>query len=135
MALMLLQLTVTVIVGLYFYRQLRGQERSEAWTAGGHSHAREMEKLNALRRIRLSVPLAERVRPAKLEDVVGQQEGIKALKAILCRPIPNTSSCTAPWGGQDGGSPSGAGSGQALRRNALSGQRALYRDGRHLRAV
>ena len=28
-ALMLLQLTVTVIVGLYFYRQLRGQERSE----------------------------------------------------------------------------------------------------------
>ena len=74
-ALMLLQLTVTVIVGLYFYRQLRGQERSEPGRRG-HSHAREMEKLNALRRIRLSVPLAERVRPARLEDVVGQQEGI-----------------------------------------------------------
>ena len=86
-ALMLLQLTVTVIVGLYFYRQLRGQERSEPGRRG-HSHAREMEKLNALRRIRLSVPLAERVRPARLEDVVGQQEGIKALKAILCGPNP-----------------------------------------------
>ncbi|MEG0145362.1 MAG: AAA family ATPase, partial [Clostridia bacterium] len=84
--LMFIQLTVTVIVGIYFYRQIKGQERPER--AHGTGASRDMEKLNRLRRIHLSEPLTERVRPASLEDIIGQQEGVRALKAILCGPNP-----------------------------------------------
>ena len=85
-ALMILQLTVTTIVGIYFYRQLKGQDRVEHGHFGGCS--RDMEKLNALRRIHLSEPLSERVRPGRMEDIIGQEEGVKALRAILCGPNP-----------------------------------------------
>ncbi|MEG2710121.1 MAG: ATP-dependent protease LonB [Clostridia bacterium] len=84
--LMFIQLTVTVIVGIYFYRQIKGQERPDS--VRGPSASRDMEKLNRLRRIHLSEPLTERVRPASLEDIIGQQEGVRALKAILCGPNP-----------------------------------------------
>ncbi|MBT9258612.1 MAG: AAA family ATPase [Clostridiales bacterium] len=47
-----------------------------------------MERLQALRRIRLSEPLAEKVRPATLDDLVGQEEGLEALRAALCGPNP-----------------------------------------------
>lgn len=84
--LLIFQLVVTAIMGTYFYKQLRkerqvqpGQQRR-----GG----REMDKLLKLRSVRLSEPLAERVRPARFEDVIGQEEGIRALKAILCGPNP-----------------------------------------------
>jgi Lon-like ATP-dependent protease len=36
----------------------------------------------------LTVPLAERTRPADISDIVGQEEGIRALKAALCGPNP-----------------------------------------------
>ena len=41
-----------------------------------------------MRAIRLSEPLAERVRPQTFEDIIGQEEGIRALRAILCGPNP-----------------------------------------------
>ncbi len=88
-AVMLIQLAVTLIVGIYFYKQLKVQEtRPEKSARPGSSSARDMEKLNRLRRIRLSEPLSERVRPIRLTDIIGQQEGVKALKAILCGPNP-----------------------------------------------
>ncbi len=84
--LMFIQLAVTVIVGLYFMRQLRGQ-RAPSSAPGSHS-AREMEKLEKLRSIRLTEPLAERVRPGSFAEVIGQEEGIRSLKAILCGANP-----------------------------------------------
>ena len=47
-----------------------------------------MDKLTRMRAIRLSEPLAERVRPQTFEDIIGQEEGIRALRAILCGPNP-----------------------------------------------
>ncbi len=47
-----------------------------------------MEKLRKLRSITLTKPLAEKTRPSSLEDIVGQKEGLKALKAALCGPNP-----------------------------------------------
>jgi Lon-like ATP-dependent protease len=41
-----------------------------------------------LRQISLSEPLTERSRPTTFEEIVGQQKGIKALKAALCGPNP-----------------------------------------------
>ncbi len=81
-----IQLTVTVVVGLYFYRQLKEQKRQEP--AVRRESNREMEKLNRMRAIRLSEPLAERVRPSSFEEVVGQADGIKSLQAILCGAHP-----------------------------------------------
>ena len=46
------------------------------------------EKLKGLNKIALSTPLTELARPAKMEDVVGQDEGIRALCAALCGKNP-----------------------------------------------
>src|SRR5690554_5840423 len=47
-----------------------------------------MEKLQRLREISLTEPLSEKTRPKKFDDIIGQEDGIKALKAALCGPNP-----------------------------------------------
>lgn len=86
LALILIQLAVTLVVGVYFYRQLKQQKH--AAPAVRREGSREMEKLSRMRSIHLSQPLAEQVRPATFEDIVGQEDGIKSLKAILCGANP-----------------------------------------------
>ena len=81
-----IQLAVTIIVGVYFLRQLRQQKRTE--TVSRPHSTRELEKLRQLREISLSEPLAERVRPTAFADVIGQEDGIRSLKAILCGANP-----------------------------------------------
>jgi len=49
---------------------------------------KEMDKLKRLRGISLTIPLTEKSRPRKFEEVVGQEKGILALKAALCGPNP-----------------------------------------------
>ena len=77
-----IQLLVSVIVGVFFYMQLRQQKKAQP--AIRRESNREMENLNKLRAIHLSEPLAEKVRPEKFSDIIGQEEGIKSLQAILC---------------------------------------------------
>lgn len=84
--LLVIQLSVTIVIGIYFLRQLREQKRVEP-AARTHS-TKELEKLNRLRAIRLSEPLAERVRPSTFADVIGQEDGVRSLKAILCGANP-----------------------------------------------
>ena len=79
--LMAVQLTVTVIMGVYFFRQLR--TRKTAPTGGRRENAEEMEKLRKMRSVHLTEPLSEHVRPQTLRDIVGQEEGARALLAIL----------------------------------------------------
>ncbi len=81
-----IQVVVTVIVGIYFFRQLRKEKPTEE--APRRESSREMDKLRKMREIRLSEPLAERVRPVAFADVVGQADGIRSLKAILCGANP-----------------------------------------------
>ena len=54
----------------------------------GRESKREIDKLEKMRKIRLSEPLSERTRPQSFHDIIGQEEGIKALKAALCGPNP-----------------------------------------------
>ncbi len=84
--LMGIQLLVTAVIGTYFFVQLRAQRKQQP--AARRESSREMERLQHLRAIRLSEPLSERVRPARFEDIIGQQEGVRALEAILCGPNP-----------------------------------------------
>ena len=76
-----IQLAVTVIMGVYFLRQLRKEKTAEP--AYRRESPREMEKLRRMRTVSLSEPLSERVRPAAFGDIVGQEEGIRSLMAIL----------------------------------------------------
>ncbi|WP_163101331.1 ATP-dependent protease LonB [Peribacillus alkalitolerans] len=81
-----IQLFFGVVIGLYFLNLLKGQ-RSQRVTIDRESR-KEMDQLRKMRSISLTVPLAERVRPASFDDIVGQSDGIKALKAALCGPNP-----------------------------------------------
>jgi Lon-like ATP-dependent protease len=49
---------------------------------------KELDKLKRLREIKLTEPLSEKTRPASLNDIIGQEQGIKALRAALCGPNP-----------------------------------------------
>ncbi|MDR0396621.1 MAG: ATP-dependent protease LonB [Oscillospiraceae bacterium] len=84
--LLVIQLAVTGVVGVYFFTQLRNQRKTQP--AVKREGGKEMDKLLKMRGVRLSEPLSERVRPARFEDIIGQQEGIKALKVLLHGPNP-----------------------------------------------
>lgn len=84
--LVVIQLLVSVVVGLYFFRQLRQSKQHEP--THGKESTREMERMRHLRAIHLSEPLSERVRPTQMSDVIGQEDGIRSLKAILCGANP-----------------------------------------------
>lgn len=86
LALFVVQLAVTVVVGIYFFRQLRQQKRAQP--AARRESNRELENLRKMRSVHLSEPLAEKVRPSNFKDIIGQEEGIKSLKAILCGANP-----------------------------------------------
>lgn len=85
-----IQLCVSLIVGVYFLSRMKKEsvETPVAPQRTGGSSRGEMDKLTRMRAIRLSEPLAERVRPQTFEDIIGQEEGIRALRAILCGPNP-----------------------------------------------
>lgn len=84
--LLLIQLAVTVIMGVYFYTQLKNLRRTTP--QGKRECAREMEHLRKMRMISLTEPLSEHVRPRQFSDIIGQEEGIRSLMAILCGKNP-----------------------------------------------
>ncbi|HHT84422.1 MAG: ATP-dependent protease LonB [Bacillota bacterium] len=81
-----LQLLLTIVMGLYFWNLLKSQESQKV--VFGKESRKELERLRQLRQIRLSEPLTERTRPRTLDEVIGQADGIKALRAALCGPNP-----------------------------------------------
>ena len=48
----------------------------------------EMEKLLKMRSIKLTEPLTEKSRPINFNEIIGQEDGIKALQAAICGPNP-----------------------------------------------
>ncbi|MFC4767527.1 ATP-dependent protease LonB [Effusibacillus consociatus] len=82
----LIQVFFAVVIGLYFWNLLKSQQNNRS--AVERESKKELEKLRKLRTISLTEPLAEKTRPASLEDIVGQQEGLRALRAAICGPNP-----------------------------------------------
>ncbi|WP_078545284.1 ATP-dependent protease LonB [Litchfieldia alkalitelluris] len=80
------QLFFGIIIGLYFWNLLKNQ-RTQKVSIDKESR-KEMEQLRKMRAISLTEPLAEKVRPTSFNDIVGQEDGIKSLKAALCGPNP-----------------------------------------------
>ncbi|MEK4055684.1 MULTISPECIES: ATP-dependent protease LonB [Paenibacillus] len=86
MVIMMIQLFFGVVIGLYFWNLLRGQKTNRG--AVERESRKELEKLRKLRSISLTKPLSEKTRPATINDIVGQKDGLRALKAALCSANP-----------------------------------------------
>lgn len=80
------QLFFLLVMGLYFFNMLKGQQGSKVVVE--KESKKELEKLQKMREIKLTKPLSELTRPSTFEEIVGQGNGIKSLKAALCSPNP-----------------------------------------------
>lgn len=80
------QLIFTVVAGVYFYQNIKGQSANKGLL--DLDSKKEIERLKKMRLIKLTQPLSEKTRPDSLSEVVGQNQGIKALRAALCSPNP-----------------------------------------------
>ncbi|WEG14032.1 ATP-dependent protease LonB [Pullulanibacillus sp. KACC 23026] len=84
--LIVVQLFFGVIIGLYFWNLLRNQHTQRV--SIDKESKKEMEQLRKMRAISLTEPLSEKVRPKTMDDIVGQSDGIQALRAALCGKNP-----------------------------------------------
>ncbi|NLC77582.1 MAG: ATP-dependent protease LonB [Clostridia bacterium] len=81
-----IQVFFAIVIGLYFWNLLKSQQGNKV--AVERESRKELEKLEKMRRISLTQPLSEKTRPSAFEEIIGQEEGLKALKAALCGPNP-----------------------------------------------
>lgn len=82
----LVQVFFGIVIGLYFWNLLRSQRTNRV--AVDRESKKELEQLRKLRAISLTEPLNEKTRPSKFSEIIGQQEGIRSLRAALCGPNP-----------------------------------------------
>ena len=84
--LIILQIITMLLFIYYIVNSNKGQTNNKVVIE--KENAKEMDKLRKLRSIQLTQPLTEKSRPTTFEEIIGQEEGIKALKAALCGPNP-----------------------------------------------
>ncbi len=82
----LINLFFAIVIGLYFWNLLRQQQGNKS--AVDKESRKELEKLHKLKAISLTEPLSEKTRPSLLSEIIGQDDGLKALRAALCGPNP-----------------------------------------------
>ncbi|MGI6549910.1 MAG: ATP-dependent protease LonB [Syntrophomonadales bacterium] len=82
----IIQLFFAVVIGLYFWNLLRNQQGSK--NAVVKDSYKEKDKLRKMRGFALTEPLSSLTRPTSFADVIGQDDGIEALRAALCGPNP-----------------------------------------------
>lgn len=75
------QLMFTVIVGMYFLIRIKNNNDTEKAFKSEYVH--EAEELNRLRHITLNEPMNERARPTQVSEIIGQDEGVRALRSAL----------------------------------------------------
>ncbi|MGE5613240.1 MAG: ATP-dependent protease LonB [Bacillota bacterium] len=83
---LIIQFFFSIIIGIYFLNLLKSQQGNK--NAIEKESRRELEKLRRLKEIKLTEPLSEKTRPVCLADIIGQEQGLKALRAALCGPNP-----------------------------------------------
>src|SRR5690554_5501131 len=82
----LIQFFFSIIIGLYFLNLLKTQQVNKS--ALEKESKKELEKLRKMKQMSLTVPLSEKTRPSSIEEIIGQEQGLKALRAALCGPNP-----------------------------------------------
>lgn len=81
-----IQLVLTIIVGIYFAMMIR--DRNSADNTLHKNNETEMRRLRLLNARSLSAPLTETTRPCSLDEIIGQENAIRALRAALCGSNP-----------------------------------------------
>lgn len=84
--LMVLQL-ITMVVFIFYMMNSNKNTRTNKVVID-KENTKEMDKLAKMRSVQLTQPLTEKSRPSTFEEIIGQEQGIKALKAALCGPNP-----------------------------------------------
>lgn len=80
------QFAFTMIIGMYFLQAMKNQHDQKP---NMHEETkRDMERLNRMRRISLTEPLTEQTRPKTFDEIIGQKDGVKAVRVALCGPNP-----------------------------------------------
>ncbi|USG64171.1 ATP-dependent protease LonB [Brevibacillus ruminantium] len=80
------EVVVAIIIGTYFWKLLRAQRTNK--TSSEKESRKDMDQLRRMRMIALTEPLSEKTRPAAMDEIVGQEDGLRALRAALCGPNP-----------------------------------------------
>lgn len=80
------QFFFTAIIGVYFLSQLL--QSKENRNAMEKDSKKELEKLIKLEKQNLTTPLNEKTRPTSIGEIIGQEDGIKALSASICSKNP-----------------------------------------------
>ncbi|MDR0840729.1 MAG: AAA family ATPase [Christensenellaceae bacterium] len=83
----LAQAVITGVVIFVIRRAKRGRPAIKK-PGSRADESREMRELKQMRARSLNVPLSEKTRPGSMEDIIGQGDGIRALRAALCGPNP-----------------------------------------------
>lgn len=78
----LVQFFFAVVIGIYFWTLLKGQKSRK--TGIVRESEKETLRLRQMRNIKLTEPLSSLTRPAHLNEVEGQNEGIDILRSALC---------------------------------------------------
>ncbi len=84
--LVVIQLFFTIVIGMYFLSRLKGENVDDK--SMHDINTKEAEKLNLMRHIHLSEPMTEQARPICEDEIIGQKDGVRALKAALCGENP-----------------------------------------------
>lgn len=87
---MMVLLSVQVLCFIFLVSQVYASQRGQCGVAlsGTGRDKKEEDELRDMRRVHLTAPLSEQMRPKQLQEIVGQEEGIRALRAALCGPNP-----------------------------------------------
>ncbi|MCY0869671.1 MAG: ATP-dependent protease LonB [Firmicutes bacterium] len=80
------QVVFAAVIAIYFLTLLKSAHGTRSLV--DRESERELKRLEKMRAVQLSEPLAERTRPATLADIVGQEDGLRALRAALCGEHP-----------------------------------------------
>lgn len=82
----ILQMIMLILFIIYLFNNNRAMNSKSVVI--DKENKKEMEKLLKMKRIKLTEPLTEKSRPTCFEEIIGQEDGIKALKAAICGPNP-----------------------------------------------
>lgn len=79
-----------LLVGLVMFiiNRRRGGVKMPALRPHSGEDTQEMRELAELRKRSLNLPLSEKARPREMDEIIGQEDGIRALRAALCGPNP-----------------------------------------------
>ncbi len=80
------QVFLIIMIGLFVFMSQKSNRVIKIDTHDGEDE--KYEQIQKMRKISLAQPLAEKMRPKSEEDIIGQEDGLLALKIALCAKNP-----------------------------------------------